>query len=197
MPRTFCTQAIHSQTQMTRTQLRTFLTSKRLQLYTLMDPVSWEKCNMTPAGLFLRIRGCTFRNKSLKISKLFLGLVIKEKFPLALTEYGQHHSFVRNLPLSWNKLFAVISEEVTSMLICVRSFTSENRRYQLLAYYVLAKICEGKFDFKQEIRFGWYIVLIFTKNSCVKGAALKFHASNYYCVISGYGSRQNVDQFAN
>lgn len=55
---------------------------------------------MTPAGLFLRIRGCTFRNKSLKISKLFLGLVIKEKFPLALTEYGQHHSFVRNLPLS-------------------------------------------------------------------------------------------------
>lgn len=188
MPRTFCTQANHTQTQMTRTQLRTFLTSKRLKFYTLMDPVSWEKCNMTPAGLFLRIRGCTFRNKSLKISRLF---------PLALTEYGQHHSFVRNLPLSWNKLFAVISEEVTSMLICVRSFTSENRRYQLLAYYVLAKICEGKFDSKQEIRFVWYIVLIFTKNSCVKGAALKFHACNYYRVISGYGSRQNVDQFAN
>ena len=100
MPRTFCTQAIHTQTQMTHTQLRTFLTSKRLQLYTLMDPVSWEKCNMTPAGLFLRIRGCTFRNKSLKVSRLFLGLVIKEKFPLALTEYGQHLSFVRNLPLS-------------------------------------------------------------------------------------------------
>lgn len=55
---------------------------------------------MTPAGLFLRIRGCTFRNKSLKVSRLFLGLVIKEKFPLALTEYGQHLSFVRNLPLS-------------------------------------------------------------------------------------------------